>query len=218
MQNENTIVAAQAYFCSTIVEKREIKIIYITEGERLMKKKTKIIWIVIISLLAIVLGYMLYYPITTEMIELQYIVEDNFGVNAEKIKSIGLNNKDFYYFAVAGDSIVVVRMEKGISNRFRYESMSHTDANFVNGVVHSKGNKYLIVGGRNPNHKIEKIAFTLDNIKYDIDLVNPGDTFFEYIQIDSRTVDDHIFLNNTTLYNADGEDITATIDTSSGGV
>lgn len=42
MQNENTIVAAQAYFCSTIVEKREIKIIYITEGERLMKKKTKI--------------------------------------------------------------------------------------------------------------------------------------------------------------------------------
>ena len=183
-----------------------------------MKSKVKIIRLVMISFFVIVVGYMRYYPITTDSIELQYIVEDKFGVNAEKVSVIGLNNKNFYYFAVAEDHIVVMRMERGVFNRFRYKGMSYTDTNFVNGVVNSKGNKYLLVGGKNPNHEIQKISFTLDNIQYDINLVNPGDTFFEYVQIDSGTVDDRIFLDNTTLYNISGEDITATIDTSSGGV
>lgn len=64
-------------------------------------------------------------------------------------------------------------------NRFRNQGMSYTGANFVNGVVESNGNKYLLVGGKNPNHEIDKISFTLDNISYEIELVNPGDTFFE---------------------------------------
>lgn len=183
-----------------------------------MKKKTKFIWILIVSLLLIVVGYMRYYPIKHDTIELRHIIEDKFGVNTERFTSIGLNNKDFYYFVVAGDNIAIVRMKMGVFNRFRYQGMSYTGANFVNGVVESKGNKYLLVGGKNPNHEIEKISFTLDNIPYEIDIVNPGDTFFEYIQIDNKTFDDHIFLDNTILYNGNGEDITTTIDTSSGGV
>ena len=183
-----------------------------------MKKKTKFIWILIVSLLLIVVGYTRYYPIKHDTIELRHIIEDKFGVNIERFTSIGLNNKDFYYFVVAGDNIAIVRMKMGVFNRFRYQGISYTGANFVNGVVESKGNKYLLVGGKNPNHEIEKISFTLDNIQYEIDIVNPGDTFFEYIQIDNKTFDDHIFLDNTILYNGNGEDITATIDTSSGGV
>ncbi|MDD4088575.1 MAG: hypothetical protein PHP29_02650 [Tissierellia bacterium] len=183
-----------------------------------MKKKTKFIWILIVSLLLIVAGYMRYYPIKHELLELRHIIEDKFDVIPERFTSIGLNNKDFYYFVEAEDNIAVVRMKMGMFNRFRYQGMSYTGANFVNGVVESKQNKYLLVGGKNPNHEIEKISFTLDNIPYEIDLVNPGDTFFEYIQIDNKTFDDHIFLNNTILYNGNGEDITDTIDTSSGGV
>ena len=180
-------------------------------------KKSRVLWI-IIFLLAIAAGYMRYYPITNDSIEVRHIVQEELNANAETGSSIGLNNQDFYYFAVAENEIAVLRMKRGMLNRFRYEGMSHTDANFVNGVVNSKGNKYLLVGGRNPHHEIEKITVTLDNNQYDIDIVNPGDTFFEYIQIENKTIDDHIFLENTTLYNADGEDITASVDTSSGGV
>lgn len=180
-------------------------------------KKTRVLW-GIVFLLAIVAGYMRYYPITSDSIEARHIVREKFDANAEIVSGIGLNNQDFYYFAVAENEIAVLRMKRGLFNRFRYEGMSHTDANFVNGVVDSKGNKYLLVGGRNPNHEIEKMTVTLDNIQYDIDLVNPGDSFFEYIQIENETIDNHVFLDNTTLYNADGEDITASFDISSGGV
>jgi hypothetical protein len=183
-----------------------------------MKSKAKIIGLVIIFFFVMAVGYMYYYPITAVSIELQHIVEDKFGVDSKRISGIGLNSKDCYYFTIAADNLVVMKMERGMFNRYRYKGMSYTDANFVNGVVNSDGNKYLLVGGRNPNHEIEKIIFTLDNIQYDINLVNPGNTFFEYVQIDSGTVDDDIFLDNTTLYNIDGEDITATFDTSSGGL
>ena len=93
---------------------------------------------------------MVYYSITNDRIELRYIVREEFGVNTEAVSSIGLNNKDFYHFIVIGDDIVVIRMKRGMLNRFRYEGMSRTNANFVNGVVNSKGNKYLLVGGKNP--------------------------------------------------------------------
>ncbi|WP_312280395.1 hypothetical protein [Oscillibacter sp.] len=180
-------------------------------------KKSRVLW-GIVFLLAIVAGYMRYYPITNDSIEAEHIIQEKFDANAEIDSGIGLNNQDFYYFAVVENEIAVLRMKRGLFNRFRYEGMSRTDANFVNGVVNSKGNKYLLVGGRNPNHEIEKMTVTLDNIQYDIDLVNPGDSFFEYIQIENETIDNHVFLNNTTLYNADGEDITASFNTSSGGV
>ncbi len=108
-----------------------------------MKKKTKFIWILIVSLVLIVVGYMRYYPIKHDTIELRHIIKDKFGVNTESFTSIGLNNKDFYYFVVTGDNIAVVRMKMSVFNRFRYQGMSYTDTNFVNGVVESKGNKYL---------------------------------------------------------------------------
>lgn len=180
-------------------------------------KKSRLLW-GIVFLLVIAAGYMRYYPITSDSIEAQNIAQEKFDANAEIVSGIGLNHQDFYYFAVSEDEIAVLKMKRGPFNRFRYEGMSYTDANFVNGVVDSKGNKYLLVGGRNPHHEIEKMTVTLDNIQYDIDLANPRDTFFEYIQIKDGTNDDHIFLDNTTLYNADGEDITASFNTSSGGV
>jgi len=61
-------------------------------------------------------------------------------------------------------------------------------------------------------------GYEKENKIYEINLVNPGNTFFEYIQIDNKTFDDHIFLDNTILYNNNCEDITTTIDASSGGV
>lgn len=183
-----------------------------------MKNKTKFVWILIITLILIIVGYAHYYPIKHDTIDLRHIVRDRLGEDLVKFTSIGLNNKDFYYFVVSEYKIVVVKMKRGEFNRFRYQGMSYTGANFVNGVVESKGNKYLLVGGKNPNHEIEKISFTLDNSSYVIDLVNPGDVFFEYIQIDNKTFDNHIFLDNTILYNGNGEDITANIDISSGGI
>ena len=77
--------------------------------------------------------------------------------------------------------------------------MSYTDADFLNGVVESKGNKYLLVGGRNTNNEIAKISFSLDNIPYEINVSSVNERFFEYTQIDNQTIDENIFLDNTIL-------------------
>ena len=80
------------------------------------------------------------------------------------MSGIELNNKDLYFIAYVQEDIVVVKLKQGIFGRFKYLGMSYTDADFVNGVVESKGNKYLLVGGRNTNNEIAKISFSLDNI------------------------------------------------------
>ncbi|WP_313528212.1 hypothetical protein [Anaerotignum sp.] len=181
-------------------------------------KIRKFVLIPIFLLLLIVVAYMCCYPIRYESVEVSHILKENFGTDDTATAIIQLNNKDSYHYIESGDNIVIIKMQRGVFGRSKYNGLSYTDTNFVNGVIENNGNKYLLVGGKNPNNLIAKISFTLDNIPYEIDLANTGDSFFTYLQIDKKTVDDHIFLDNTILYNAFGEDITATLDTSSGGI
>lgn len=183
-------------------------------------KIKNLVWLSIIIVIILIISYRIYYPIKYDTLEVSKKIEDRFDVDRNEIQLSGieLNNKDLYFLAYVQEDIVVVKLKRGIFGRFKYLGMSYTDADFVNGVVESKGNKYLLVGGKNTNNEIAKISFSLDNIPYEINVPNVNEIFFEYIQIDNQTIDEHIFLDNTILYNASGEDITYKFDTSSGGI
>lgn len=71
-------------------------------------------WIIIVSLILIVVGYMRYYPIKHDLFELRDIIADKFDVIPERFTSIGLNNKDFYYFVEAGNNIAIIRMKMDV--------------------------------------------------------------------------------------------------------
>lgn len=179
-----------------------------------------LVWLSIIIVIILIVSYRIYYPIKYDTLEVSKKIEDRFDIDRNDIQLSGieLNNKDLYFIAYVQEDIVVVKLKRGIFGRFKYLGMSYTDADFVNGVVESKGNKYLLVGGRNTNNEIAKISFSLDNIPYEINVSSVNERFFEYTQIDNQTIDEHIFLDNTILYNANGEDITYKFDTSSGGL
>ena len=179
-----------------------------------------LVWLSIIIVIILIISYRIYYPIKYDTLEVSKKIEDRFDVDRNDIQLSGieLNNKDLYFIAYVQEDIVVVKLKRGIFGRFKYLGMSYTDADFVNGVVESKGNKYLLVGGRNTNNEIAKISFSLDNIPYEINVSSVNERFFEYTQIDNQTIDENIFLDNTILYNANGEDITYKFDTSSGGL
>ena len=183
-------------------------------------KIKNLVWLSIVIVIILIISYRIYYPIKYDTLEVSKKIEDSFDVDRNEIQLSGieLNNKDLYFLAYVQEDIVVVKLKRGIFGRFKYLGMSYTDADFVNGVVESKGNKYLLVGGKNTNNEIAKISFSLDNIPYEINVPNVNEIFFEYIQIDNQTIDEHIFLDNTILYNASGEDITYKFDTSSGGI
>ena len=179
-----------------------------------------LVWLSIIVVIILIVSYRIYYPIKYDTLEVSKKIEDRFDVDRNDIQLSGieLNNKDLYFIAYVQEDIVVVKLKRDIFGRFKYLGMSYTDADFLNGVVESKGNKYLLVGGRNTNNEIAKISFSLDNIPYEINVSSVNERFFEYTQIDNQTIDEHIFLDNTILYNANGEDITYKFDTSSGGI
>ena len=183
-------------------------------------KIKNLVWLSIVIVIILIISYRIYYPIKYDTLEVSKKIEDRFDVDRNEIQLSGieLNNKDLYFLAYVQEDIVVVKLKRGIFGRFKYLGMSYTDADFVNGVVESKGNKYLLVGGKNTNNEIAKISFSLDNIPYEINVPSVNEIFFEYIQIDNQTIDKHIFLDNTILYNASGEDITYKFDTSSGGI
>ncbi len=183
-------------------------------------KIKNLVWLSIIIVIIFIISYRIYYPIKYDTLEVSKKIEDRFDVDRNEIQLSGieLNNKDLYFLAYVQEDIVLVKLKRGIFGRFKYLGMSYTDADFVNGVVESKGNKYLLVGGKNTNNEIAKISFSLDNIPYEINVQSVNEIFFEYIQIDNQTIDEHIFLDNTILYNASGQDITYKFDTSSGGI
>lgn len=183
-------------------------------------KRKNLVWLSIIIVMILIFSYRIYYPIKYDTLEVSRKIEDKFDVdwNEIQLSGIELNNKDLYFITFVQEDIVVAKLKKGVFGRFKYLGMSYTDADFVNGVVESKGNKYLLVGGKNNNNEIAKISFSLDNIPYEINISSVNERFFEYIQIDNQTTDEHIFLDNTILYNASGEDITYKFDTSSGGI
>ncbi len=77
--------------------------------------------------------------------------------------------------------------------------------------------KYLLYGGRNTGRQITSITVALEGLRYRLELPQK-ERFLVSAEIDNRIASDHLDLDQVTLWNADGEDITGKYDLSGGGI
>jgi len=182
-----------------------------------MKKR-----VLAVSAAVLIIAALLYcsiYPVTAEGLEARRAAEELSGLPAGGMMlCVGLQDRDYIWLTSSGDLLVTVKMEKGPFGRFRSRGASATDAAFVNGLAECGGRRYMVVGGRNTGGRISAMEFTLDNREYRIDIVNPGEIFLEYLELDGAVGERNIFAEDIALYDAAGEDITALYELGSGGI
>lgn len=123
-----------------------------------------------------------------------------------------------YYLMEMGEYLGSVTLRRGLTGRYKIESLRYGDGGFRDAVVESGGKKYLLVGGRCLTARIAGITVSIDGRSYELENPNPGDHFLLCTEIDSRTEDNHIDLDRVTFYNEAGEDITGLYDLSGGGI
>ena len=165
-------------------------------------------------------AYFSEYSIKSDMdvMSVQRIVDAKFDSESGPVTEIALEEKEYIYLTTASDDLVVVRLHKGPFERMKFNGMSYSDTAFCNGVVEVNGEKYIVIGGRNTDHHIAKIEFSLDSKPYEIELKNTDELFLEYIKIDANTEDRHIVPGSMRLLNPVGEDITSQYNLSSFGI
>lgn len=83
--------------------------------------------------------------------------------------------------------------------------------------AHSGSRKCLLYGGRNTGRQITSITVALEGLRYRLELPQK-ERFLVSAEIDNRIASDHLDLDQVTLWNADGEDITGKYDLSGGGI
>ena len=175
-----------------------------------MKKKSIIITLICVLAIATAF-YFSEYSIKRDrdVAEVQKIVTDKFDSERNNIIGIGLEEKEYIYLTATDDDLVVVHLQRGLFGRMKFNGMSYSDSSFCNGVVEVDDAKFIVIGGRNANHQIAEIEFSLDSKPYEIELKDPGELFLEYIKIDANTEDNHIVPGSMRLFNSTGEDVTS---------
>lgn len=130
---------------------------------------------------------------------------------------VSVGNRE-YYLMEMGEYLGSVTLRRGLTGRYRIESLRYGGGGFRNAVVESGGKKYLLVGGRDLTARIARITVSMDGRSYELENPNPGDHFLLCTEIDPRTEDKHIDLDRLAFYNEAGEDITGLYDLSGGGL
>ena len=148
----------------------------------------------------------------------QQIVDAKFGSESGDVVGVSLEEKEYIYLTTAGDDLVAVHLQRGLFKRMRFSGMSYSDGTFCNGVVEVNGEKYIVIGGRNADHHIAGIAFSLDNRPYEIELDHSGELFLEYMKIGINTEDTHIVPGSMKLFDSMGEDVTSQYDLTNFGI
>ena len=108
-------------------------------------------------------------------------------------------------------------LERSQTGRYRVTGLGYGGGNFRRGVVEQDGQKYLLFGGRNTGEEIARAVFTLDGFSYSLEIPEQP-RFLVCTEIDGRIESDHPDLEDLTLYNARGEDITEAYNLSGGGI
>lgn len=123
-----------------------------------------------------------------------------------------------YYLMEMGEYLGSVTLRRGLTGRYKIESLRYGDGGFRDSIVESGGKKYLLVGGRYLTARIARITVSIDGRSYELENPNPGDHFLLCTEIDSRTEDNHVDLDKVRFFDADGKDITGDYDLSGGGL
>ena len=85
-------------------------------------------------------------------------------------------------------------------------------------VVESEGQKYLLLGGRDPPSRLARLTVSIGGRSYDLENHTHRDHFLLWTEIDSRAEGRWVDRDKVRFYSADGEDLTELYDLSGGGI
>ncbi len=193
-----------------------------------MKGKTVKGFVVFLALAALctAIGYHLSYPIKLNRNTLPEHIRDyyNRGRSIEVSPAIvlygagiGIGNKE-YYLVEIGESMGSVTLERGLTGRYKITHLGYGDGNFLDGIIESSGQKYLLFGGRDMTAQISKITVLIQGQTYELYTEQARDRFLLYTEIDSRIEDNHVDRDKICFYNEMGEDITGLYNLSGGSI
>ena len=179
-----------------------------------------------LAILLVVMAFIYHFsfPIEGDCSNLERHIEDyyNRGYSVKYTPDIKIHDsitigKTKYSLIEIDNSLGSVVLSQSVTGRYKINRLGYGSVNFRNQIIESKGEKYLLYGGRNPNSEIASIVFILDGFTYNLEI--PEKTyFFVYKKIDNRIEENHLDLNNLKLYNARGTDITEKLDLSGAGI
>lgn len=130
---------------------------------------------------------------------------------------VALGNRE-YYLVEMGEFLGSVALRRSLTGRYQIEYLRYGDGELRDAIVESGGKKYLLLGGRDPNARIARIAVSIDGRSYELENQNPRDHFLLCAEIDPQTEDSHIDLARLAFYDEAGADITGLYDLSGGGI
>lgn len=117
-----------------------------------------------------------------------------------------------------GEKLGYALLERSITGRYRIAHTSSGNAPFRCGVIEENGGKQLLFQGRNTFGEIDRVQIALDR-GYEYELKLPRkEVFFIHTGVDSRIPTGLASVEQITLYDGEGQDITESFFMSMGGI
>lgn len=181
---------------------------------------------IVLILLAIcaLAGYHLSYPIKLDTAALPGHIKDfynrgrsvEFSPTITVYDGVGIGKNEYYLNLIElGGALGSVTLEKGLTGRYKFTSLSYGSGNFLTGIIESGGKKYLLLGGRDITRQISKITVLIEGQVYELH-TEAKDHFLLCAEIDHRPEDCLVDRNYISFYNEKGEDITELYNLSGG--
>lgn len=162
------------------------------------------------------------FPIEADWSNLNESVRDyyNRGYSVERSPDIKRHDsvtlgKETYILLEIDGELGRVLLSKGLTGRYRIESLGYGSGDFREGVVEYGPHQYLLFAGRNTGLEIASMEFTMGGDRYRLN-IPAKPLFFVYTEIDGDAEFNHLNLDTVKLYNAKDEDITQRVDWNGG--
>ncbi len=179
----------------------------------------------LVLVIGVLVAYHFSFPIKSDLSNLEGYINSwaNRGYSTRYPSDIDLHDSisidDLIYTSMQLDGeLGYLLLEKGITGRYKINHFAHGGGNFRNGVIESRGNRYLLFIGRNAFSGIAGAQFIMDTgCQYYMDIPRQ-DIFLLFTRVDNKTELGPVSLDRIKLYNEKGEDISPSIDLSGGGI
>lgn len=191
-----------------------------------LKIRLILIAVILLALCAFLLYFYFSYPIDSSKSNLLNAVYDQYNSGREIEQSpeitiyddfITIGKEEYHLLNVDG-KFGSIALQKGLTGRYKITHCGYGSGDFLDGIAENSGQKYLILGGRDPYQQISTIAVELENNTYKLHNAAPKKHFLLYTKIDDSVTDNHVERDKIELYDEKGENITHQYDLSGGGI
>jgi hypothetical protein len=190
-----------------------------------MKKIKYSVVALIVVAVCVSIGYHFSYPIELNMLTLPNHISDfyNRGHSVKDSSAVVLFSgvgigKNEYYMVEIGEDLGYVKLEKGLTGRYKISHLGYGDGNFRDGIIENNGKKYLLFCGRDITSQISKITVLINGQTYEMDIPKATNHFFVYTEIDNHVEDKQVNRDHINFYNDKAKDITELYNLSGGGI